>query len=176
MGIVIIAPLLFWSVLTDKVEKPPERVIFYRSALCNFDLNRIDMQTNIAKQIPITPAIKGKHTTLTPRKEMLAIHTDSHIEILRPGQILFVKAESNYSIFHLVNGTKLVASKTLGTFESFLGTHQFLRCHQSYIVNLRAVQRISKCKSMELTLVNEIEIPVSRRNRKSILNFFSSTG
>jgi two-component system LytT family response regulator len=131
------------------------------------------MQSTTAKQIPLSNHLHYRGNSLsTPTKRGLVLHTESHIEILLPELILFVEAQSNYSTFHLSSGRKVVASKTLGSFNNYLAQFQFIRCHQSYLVNPMFIRRISKCKSMALILDQGSEIPVSRRHRKQILDLF----
>lgn len=131
------------------------------------------MQSTTAKQIPLSNHLHYRGNSLsTPTRRGLVLHTESHIEVLLPELILFVKAQSNYSIFHLSNGRKIVASKTLGSFYNYLTQFHFIRCHQSYLVNPQFIRRISRCKSMVLILDQGSEIPVSRRHRKLILNMF----
>jgi two-component system LytT family response regulator len=131
------------------------------------------MQSTTAKQIPLSTHLHYRGNTLpAPKKRRLVLHTESHIEILLPELILFVEAQSNYSIFHLSNGRKVVASKNLGSFENYLAQYQFIRCHQSYLVNPQFIRRISKLKSMVLILDQGNEIPVSRRHRKKVLDLF----
>jgi two-component system LytT family response regulator len=134
------------------------------------------MQSTTAKQIPLSTHLfqrSGYESSLN--KKELVLHTESHIEILKPELILFVQAHSNYSTFYLSDGKRIVVSKTLGSFVSFLSKFDFIRCHQSFLVNTKSIRRIVKSKSMVLILSQKSEIPVSRRHRKQILELFQPT-
>ncbi len=106
-------------------------------------------------------------------KDRIIIHTQEAIELIKPKQILYVKAEGNYSFFVMKDGNTVLSSKTLGTYSDQLATHNFIRPHQSFLVNPEEVIRIRKGDSFCLWLSDNSEIPVSRAQRKPVITFFS---
>ncbi|HEX8546264.1 MAG TPA: LytTR family DNA-binding domain-containing protein, partial [Cytophagaceae bacterium] len=83
--------------------------------------------------------------------------------IIETSNIFYIEADSNYSIFHLRDGTKLVISKPLKEFEDILDTADFARIHKSAIVNLNYIQSYSNKHGFEVKLDNDIVLSVSRR-------------
>ncbi len=83
--------------------------------------------------------------------------------------IIYIEADSNYSVFHLKNGDRVVISKPLKEFEDILDTSDFARIHKSAIINLNYVHSYSNKNGFEVTLDNEVALPVSRRRSSEFL-------
>ena len=83
--------------------------------------------------------------------------------VIDTSNILYIEADSNYSVFHLKNADKLVISKPLKEFEDMLDTSDFVRIHKSAIINLQYINGYSNKHGFEVILDNGIILPVSRR-------------
>lgn len=59
----------------------------------------------------------------------------------------------------------------LDELEALLESKKFLRCHQSYMVNVRRIQGFH---TGELLLDNQLSVPVSRRYQKDVREYLSS--
>lgn len=83
-------------------------------------------------------------------------------------EILYLKSDNNSTDFFLANGNVVSAFKTLKSFEEQL-PEQFIRIHQSYILNSRYVSRINYGKNL-CTLRNPQaqEIPFSKKYKQRI--------
>lgn len=77
--------------------------------------------------------------------------------------IKYVEADSNYSIFHLTRGDKLIISKPLKEFELFLEENNFMRIHKSVIINFDYVAEYSNRNGMQVILKDGTTLPISRR-------------
>lgn len=77
--------------------------------------------------------------------------------------IMYVEADSNYSIFHLRKGDKMVISKPLKEFERYLEEGNFMRIHKSIIINFRFITEYSSKNGTQVTLKDGTTLPVSRR-------------
>jgi len=82
--------------------------------------------------------------------------------------ILYIESSGNYIIIY-TKAKKTIVRLSLEWAELELPDNQFMRIHRSYIVNLRAVQRINS-KSV---FIGEMEIPISRANISKISDFLS---
>jgi DNA-binding LytR/AlgR family response regulator len=84
------------------------------------------------------------------------------------GNIVMVKANSNYSEIYLTDGKRMLTSKTLLHWERKMrGNPDIIRIHRSYLVNRRQIINISLSKS-EVLLTCEIKALFSRRCRAKI--------
>lgn len=89
-------------------------------------------------------------------------HTNG-FHIVDTDNIIYVEADSNYSIFHLNDDRKLVISKPLKEFEDILDASDFVRIHKSALINLQYVNSYSNKHGSEVMLKNNVALPISRR-------------
>lgn len=86
----------------------------------------------------------------------------------KPEEIIYLKAESNYTEIHYLDGSKKLLSKTLKIMEDILKARGFYRLHKTYVVNVSHITEIlyssGKCA---VKVMGGIIIPVSR-NRNGL--------
>jgi len=129
--------------------------------------NEFDIRKSLMKLQKRMPKEKAPAT--------LCLKSYNDFQYLDTNDILYLKADNNTTEFFMKDGTIINAYKTLKTFENTLPKN-FMRIHQSYIVNTNYVSRINFGKSIcAIKKVNE-NIPFSKSyrenmdNLKSILN------
>lgn len=98
-----------------------------------------------------------------PKKIVIKTKTESHYVPIN--DILFCEADGNYTKIHILNQRPIMVAKTLKFYEEILSENDFVRSHQTFLVNLRHVLGFQQNK---LTLTNDFEIEVSRRKRPVI--------
>jgi two-component system LytT family response regulator len=101
----------------------------------------------------------------------LALSTSDGIFLYSPGDIIVLEGSSNYTKFCFSNQKSMIVSKTLKEYEDILLEHGFLRVHKSYLVNKSHVIKVDKEGVLELS--NQMHIPVSRRRKAEILQWFN---
>ncbi|WP_231492008.1 LytTR family DNA-binding domain-containing protein [Pedobacter sp. Leaf170] len=94
--------------------------------------------------------------------------------------IIYIEADSNYSVFHLSNHDKITVSKVLREFEEILPSEQFVRIHKSSIINLNHLKEYNSKNGLQAYLKNGQSINVSRRRASDfferIKHFTKSNG
>ncbi len=83
-------------------------------------------------------------------------------------QIIYAKAQNNYTEFYFAGNEKVMTTKTMLDYEKMLEPYGFFRIHQSYLVNLRFVERFDS-ENLKLFLDNKETLPVSNRKKTSLL-------
>lgn len=106
------------------------------------------------------------------RPDKIAIHHATGIVFVDLDDILFLEGDGAYTVVHLVNGKKNVATKILSEFEDLLPGHHFFRIHKSTIVNLKYVSEFSRGEGFSVILNNGIQLSVGRRRVKEVLQKF----
>ena len=103
-------------------------------------------------------------------KTQIAVKTaNSGIKIILLADILYLKSEGRCTIINLKNNTSLVASKNLGIYEKFFYNLNFIRVHNSYIVNFQHLNQIIRDSGGQYcVLFNEKIIPISNRKFSGI--------
>lgn len=112
--------------------------------------------------IPKTSNVNGRIT----------IPQQDGFEILETADIMYCKADDNYTEIYLNNNKKKLVSKTLKYFEEALMDSSFARVHKSYLVNVNEVVKYKKGKGGSVVLSNGKEIMVSASKKANLLSYF----
>ena len=115
-----------------------------------------------------------KNNPMSVRKKInkITLPVNGGYELVSCDQIVYCEAQGNYSVVHVINksGNKqLLISKTLKNISTLLPAEGFIRCHQSYLVNLKHTAGYHTKGGTHLILKNQKEIPVSRRRKTDAL-------
>jgi two-component system LytT family response regulator len=99
----------------------------------------------------------------------IAFPTVEGFELIHANQILYCKAESNYTCIKKIDGPTKVATKTLKYVEEILPANSFKRIHKSFVINLNYIVRYNKA-NREVELTNGEKIPVSFRKEEEFIH------
>lgn len=118
----------------------------------------------LANQVLVTKTqfVEGKIT----------IPQQDGFEVLDIADILYCKADDNYTEIYLSNNKKKLVSKTLKYFEDMLKNSSFARVHKSYLVNVNHVTKYKKGKGGSVLLSNGKEVMVSASKKSELLSFY----
>ena len=97
--------------------------------------------------------------------EKMIISTIEGIHYVKPSDILYIIADSNYSKIIFKNAHPLSISKKLKALQEDLPQGIFFRNHHSYLVNLNYVQKYVRNNGGTIEIVNGDKIPLARRKR-----------
>lgn len=100
----------------------------------------------------------------------ISLATLNHIYFVSTEDILFCKSNNSSTTFYLNNETCIVVSKGIKKISEMLDENEFIRPHQSYLVNKSYITQIEKLDGFALVLKNKQRIPISMRRRKTILD------
>ena len=102
----------------------------------------------------------------------ITIPQQDGFEVLETKDILYCKADDNYTEIYLNNNKKKLVSKTLKYFEEALSESGFARVHKSYLVNVNEVTKYLKGKGGSVMLSNGKQIMVSASKKANLLAYF----
>lgn len=97
------------------------------------------------------------------------IPTISGLVSLSAEDILYCQANREYTLLHLINGSLIVATRSLDEFEQKLASEHFFRVHDSYIVNLGKILKHVNGKVAYLIMQNNKRIDISSRKKEAFL-------
>jgi len=100
-----------------------------------------------------------------PRKIVIKTKTDSYYPLI--SDIIYCKADGNYTHVVLRDKKSIMVAKTLKIYGEILSEHGFVRAHQSYLVNINHVIGLHQNK---LSLSNGDSIEISRRKKSVFLD------
>lgn len=111
---------------------------------------------------PKTNAVYGKIT----------IPQQNGFEVIETDDILYCKADDNYTEIYLNTNKKKLVSKTLKYIEEQLKDANFARVHKSFLVNVNEIVKYVKGKGGSVVLSNGKEIMVSASRKSELLSYF----
>lgn len=112
-----------------------------------------------------------KHLQKDAKK--IALPTLTGLLVIPVKDIVRCQADINYTTFYLLAKSKIVVSKTLKEFEELLDEYDFLRVHNSHLINLHHVKNYTKGDGGIVTMVDGAEVDVSRRKKDEFLKRLS---
>ncbi len=84
-------------------------------------------------------------------------------QLVNTSDIMYLEADSNYTILHLSGLKKIVASRTMGDFEKILDQPDFFRIHKSIIININFLKAYSSYQGNFVELIDGTSLSISRR-------------
>ncbi|MEQ9375562.1 MAG: LytTR family DNA-binding domain-containing protein [Imperialibacter sp.] len=117
--------------------------------------------TNIGKDLvhkQLTTLVHNLMPGANTRKIVLSDMDGLHI--LDIPDILWCHANGSYTEFKMKDGTELVVSKHLKTYERLLVDQGFERVHRSYLINIYNIKRIDRSRG-EILMKNDETLPIS---------------
>ena len=93
--------------------------------------------------------------------ETLCLKSYSDYHYVDTKDILYLQADNNTTDFVMKDGTTISAYKTLKTYQQQLPKN-FVRIHQSYILNTDYVSRINYGKSLCTLKLRKVQLPFSK--------------
>ena len=85
-----------------------------------------------------------------------------------PSEIIMLQADINYTKLFFNNGKWKVVAMTLRELESRLAPFDFIRTHQSYLINLAHLAEIQPDNPYLIRMSNDLEASISRRKKMAL--------
>lgn len=102
----------------------------------------------------------------------IAVPIGQSIKFIELDEIVYLKADNSYTEIHLMDGTSIIASRTLKNFEDVLTQNKnFFRCHKSYMINNNYVENYVKSDGGYLSLKTKQEIPITPDKVEAFLEY-----
>lgn len=104
----------------------------------------------------------------------LALKSTAHTQIVNTHDIIYCHSDKGYTTFYIKGENPLMVSKVIREYEFLLPPGQFLRCHQSYLVNVDCIRKYFQEGYIEL--IDGTLIPVSARKKILVREFLHKIG
>lgn len=101
----------------------------------------------------------------------ISLHTQERIAVVDIDQIVRCEADGNNTWFVLASGEKIFVTRTLKQFEQLLSQHQFIRVHQSHLLNAAYIREYVKKDGGYLKMKNGEIVPVSLRKKAEVVGW-----
>lgn len=93
----------------------------------------------------------------------LTLHHLQGFKIVEVADILYLEAERNYTVFHMVDREKIMVSKGIGDYVELLDEKIFFRTHKSFIINLHHLKEYSTADGYFAVMKDGTSVLISRR-------------
>ncbi|MEM9720416.1 MAG: LytTR family DNA-binding domain-containing protein [Bacteroidota bacterium] len=104
--------------------------------------------------------------------QRIALATKESIELVYPRDIVLCQSDNNYTFVYFQDRRKKLISKTLKDFEEILLEHDFLRVHQSFLINTQHVVEYLRKDGGYIIMRNDMKVPVARRKKDELMALF----
>jgi len=102
-------------------------------------------------------------------EQRIAIPLSDKIEFLVINKIIRLEAEGNYTHIYLDNKKQYLVCKTLKEYQELLENHNFIRTHQSHLINFRKISAYVKTDGGYIAMEDGSQAPISRQKREEVL-------
>jgi len=106
--------------------------------------------------------------------ERIALYTADKIHFIELADIIRCMADGNYTRFYLKGNTAVLVAKTLKDYDKLLSGSDFIRVHQSHLVNMKHVKEYIKQDGGYLVMQDGAKIPVSTRRKAEVFDKFNN--
>lgn len=149
--------------------------LIINDAKCKKELNQFlkDHKGSVILKYEAVAAFKNMEETIRGSKAnapFIVVNSSSTMHVVKISDIMHCASHQSYTQIYLANGKKLMATKSLKQYESVLKQHQFVRIHQSHLVNINFIEKYVKGLGGHLVLTNGTELPVAARKKEFLLN------
>jgi two-component system, LytTR family, response regulator len=109
-------------------------------------------------------------TLKEPSKQKIGLPTKDGLIFILIEEIIACEADGTYTCIHLNNSSKILVSKSLKDYEVSLAPYNFLRVHNSYLINMNEVKRYFRGDGGYVIMSNDLKIDVSKRRKEIFLS------
>ena len=110
----------------------------------------------------------------TPMPERIALPVGQELVFVEVAEILYCESDGSYvSVFMQHQARPILLSKSLREFEELLNNPAFFRAHNSFLVNLKQVQKIVRTDGGEIVMRNGKSLPVARAKKAELLGMIA---
>ncbi|MEQ8470663.1 MAG: response regulator transcription factor [Marinoscillum sp.] len=153
-----------------KSYKNPPKIIFTTAydqyALEGFELDVVDYLLKPVSFERFLKAVNKAKEKLTTEEDHIFIKTDGRLEKLAFEEIVCVESLQNYVTF-ITQDKRLISHITLKSVEEQLPGNLFIKCHKSYLLNIKSVVSI---EGSRITTVNGLKVPIGKSQKETVLN------
>jgi two-component system, LytTR family, response regulator len=101
----------------------------------------------------------------------IALSTLEGVEIIEIEKIMHCQSDSNYTYLFFADKSKKLFTKTLKSLEELLQGHNFMRIHQSHLINLKYLSKYIKGDGGDVVLSDGLMLPVARNKKQELTDY-----
>lgn len=130
-------------------------------------------EKNHKNSFKTTEVLKENMIIDNPYHSKIAISTAIEIRFVVLSDIIYCKADGNYTEFYLVDNSRIISSKPIKYFDELLCDHNYFRVHKSYLINLSHVVAYKRQNGGQLLMSNDHLVDISKLKKDLLLTEMS---
>ncbi len=99
----------------------------------------------------------------------IAVSIADGVQLIRLEDIIYFKADGNYTTVFMNGGKSILVTRQIGKFEELLTEETFFRIHSSYLINLNFVNKFIRSDGGYVVMENGESITVARNRKDEFL-------
>lgn len=138
-------------------------------------INYIELQDAVGRFQKIMPINQMQsrldilNSSLKNHFDKISLPSNDGLIIVQIKEIIRFEAAGNYSTVFLSTGDSIIVTKTLNQFEEILTGLQFIRIHNTHLINLQYVKKYQRGQGGTVTLENGTALTVSRTRKNEFM-------
>lgn len=107
----------------------------------------------------------------------IVLRNNNEYQIVAFKDIAFIEAKSSYAnviFFEEKKQRSIIMSSTIGEYEDILPQEMFYRIHKTYLMNVIHFVKIHKGLTLNVELINNTILPISRRRYNGFIDFLKT--
>lgn len=132
-------------------------------------VNKAKQQKQLLNKEQIESAKNYLHQQGSDLLQRLALPTSEGIYFIDIKDIVWIEALGSYTKFFIAGQKPVIVSRVLKDYEDLLAGYDFIRPHQSNMVNMHHIKKYVKGDGGQLWMTDGTEIEVSRRKKDELV-------
>jgi two-component system, LytTR family, response regulator len=110
----------------------------------------------------------NKHSE-TPNPTRVPFANGKVVLFISVQELVYVKANGNYSELVFLDGKKQLISQTMKEIETLLSQRPFSRIHNSYLINLEHLVQYQRGEGGAVVMLDGARLPVSKGRKEELM-------
>jgi two-component system LytT family response regulator len=167
------SPITFKTIFTSKYIHVLDALEFIATDCLLKPLEVEQLKKALENDLTTFPYKKYTNKTISIQENnisniKIALPNTNGYSMLDVGQITNCKARGSYTEIYLNKSQKIISSKNLRYYENLLSHHNFIRVHNSHLVNSNYIKEVFKTDGGYLILNCGKTISISKSRRKNV--------
>ncbi len=136
-------------------------------------VNKIELDKTDSKKALPDFGLLLSNLKIKGNNAKIALPTFDGLQMVSINEIIKCTADESYTHITLTNNTKITVSRILKEYEELLSDFNFLRVHNSCLINLIHVSKYIKGDGGYVVMIDGSSVEVSRRKKNDLINKLS---
>lgn len=136
-------------------------------------LTKIEQQPKMLQEDQKVKQMFGNFLTPDKSEHKITVSIAEGYDFIAIKDIYYLTADGSYTIFYLMNGQKITTSKSLKFFEGILDGYGFYRIHNSTLINIKYIKRISKSAGGSVIMEDNQEFSISKSRKDEFMEMLA---